>query len=124
MKAIFLLSLIFSLGACSIPAKPSRLASGKQLSFQRNKGNCLACHIIEDGKDPGNIGPALVNIQTRFTTKTELKTLIWDASQFNANTSMPPYGKNKILNPEELELVVDYIWSLKSLDRQPDKEWK
>ena len=87
MKTAFLVCLILSLAACTFPAKQQRLASGKQISFQRDKGNCLACHIIEDGEDPGNIGPALDNIQAKFATKSQLKALIWDATQFNSKTS-------------------------------------
>ncbi len=108
------LSLVISLflSACTHPSMQQRLATGKDLSFQRSKGNCLACHIIEDGEDPGNIGPALVDIQAKYKSKDQLKAVIWDATQFNTNSSMPPFGKNKILSPEELDLVVDYIWSL------------
>ena len=108
------LSLVISLflSACTHPSMQQRLATGKDLSFQRSKGNCLACHIIEDGEDPGNIGPALVDIQAKYKSKDQLKAVIWDATQFNANSSMPPFGKNKILSPEELDLVVDYVWSL------------
>lgn len=123
MKAALLACLLLSLGACSFVASQQSLAVGKQLSFQRNKGNCLACHIIEEGEDPGNIGPALADIQTKFATKEQLKALIWDATQFNPQTSMPPFGKNKILSPKELDLVVDYIWSLEALPKQPVKEW-
>jgi len=112
MKKIIGLFLLALIAACTYPKVQQDLSIGKQLSFQRNKGNCLACHAIEDGEAPGNIGPALVNISTRFTTKTDLKALIWDATQFNAQTSMPPFGKNKILTPDELDHVVDYIWSL------------
>ncbi len=112
MKIATLLSFLLLLNACTVLSEKQRLAQGKQLSFQRDKGNCLACHIIEDGIDPGNIGPALTHIPERFTTKAQLKTLIWDATQFNPQTSMPPFGKNKILTTEELERVVDYIWSL------------
>lgn len=123
MKTVFLVCMLLSLGACSLTSKQQRLATGKQLSFQRDKGNCLACHIIEEGEDPGNIGPALVDIQAKYATKAQLKALIWDATQFNLQTSMPPFGKNKILTPEELDQVVDYIWSLTSLSKQPVKEW-
>ena len=112
MKTLILLYLALCLSACTNSSMQQRLATGKQLSFQRNKGNCLACHAIEDGEDPGNIGPALVDIQTKFVTKAQLKAIIWDATQFNPQTSMPPFGKNKILTPEELDQVVDYIWSI------------
>ena len=127
MKTALLFCLILILSACTTPAKKQhkqqRLAAGKQLSFQRDKGNCLACHIIEEGTDPGNIGPALVDIQSKYPTKVQLKALIWDATQFNSQTSMPPFGKNKILSAEELELVVDYIWSLTAPSKPPVKEW-
>ena len=112
MKIVLSLCLTYLLIACSHLPRQADLTKGKQLSFQRDKGNCLACHMIENGEDPGNIGPALVNIQAQFANKAALKAIIWDATQFNPQTSMPPFGKNKILSPEELEQVVDYIWSL------------
>ncbi len=128
MKTILFLCLIFNIAACTLPltssiSRQQRLTLGKQLSFQRDKGNCLACHVIENGEDPGNIGPALVNIQTKYTTKSQLKAIIWDATQFNPQSSMPPFGKNKILTPDELELVADYIWSLTTSPTQATKEW-
>ncbi len=114
--AIACLLMSTALTSCSTPIKQAdkqaNLQAGKQISFQRHKGNCLACHAIEDGEDPGNVGPVLENIQTRFKNKAQLKAIIADATQFNAQTSMPPFGKNKILTPQELDLVVDYIWSL------------
>jgi len=112
MKHLTLLIFLLLLSACTTLSEKQRLAQGKQLSFQRNKGNCLACHVIDNGIDPGNIGPALTHIPERFTNKAQLSAIIWDATQFNLQTSMPPFGKNKILTTEELERVVDYIWSL------------
>lgn len=114
MKTTLSLTLIALLAACTYPSLQQRLAAGKEISFQRSKGNCLACHSIENGEDPGNIGPALVDIQTKYSSKEQLKALIWDATQFNKETSMPPFGRNKILTREELDLVLDYIWSLNS----------
>jgi len=112
MKYTTLLSFLLLLGACTALPEKQQFIQGKQLSFQRNKGNCLACHVIDDGIDSGNIGPALTHIPERFTNKAQLRAIIWDATQFNPQTSMPPFGKNKILTTEELERVVDYIWSL------------
>ncbi len=112
MKHLTLLSFLLLLGACTVLSEKQQLTQGKQLSFQRNKGNCLACHVIDDGIDPGNIGPPLTHIHERFTNKAQLRAIIWDATQFNPQTSMPPFGKNKILTTEELNRVVDYIWSL------------
>ena len=33
------------------------IAEGKRLAFDRQKGNCLSCHLIEDGVMPGTHGP-------------------------------------------------------------------
>lgn len=109
-----LIFIIVLLAACSSSGKISqqRLDDGKQLAFARSKGNCLACHQIEDGDTPGNIGPPLLAIATRFDNKIQLRRQIWDATEFNPLSSMPPFGKNKIISEREIDLVVDYIWSI------------
>lgn len=85
---------------------------GKQLAFEQNKGNCLACHAIDDGESPGDIGPPLAALASRFKDKRQLRAQIWDAAQFNPETSMPPFGKNKILSDAEIDAIVDYLWML------------
>ena len=109
---IFLAVLMISCSVMSSAASKQQLEEGKRIAFQRSKGNCLACHSIEDGDTPGNIGPPLLAVQSRFRSKEMLKKFIWDATQFNAQTSMPPFGKNKILTGDEINLVVEYIWTL------------
>jgi len=89
------------------------LKAGKQIAFARDKGNCLACHVIADGESPGNIGPTLTMLSSRFKNKQQLREQIWDASRFNPETSMPPYGKNKIISEEEIDRLIDYLWILK-----------
>lgn len=101
---------IFLLTACSVTQE--RLEQGKSIAFDRNKGNCLACHAIADGDSPGNIGPALHALHSRFQDKQQLHGFIFDASRYNPETSMPPFGKNRILSEAELGQVVDYLWSL------------
>jgi len=90
----------------------SRLAQGKQLATTRSKGNCLACHVIEDGELPGTIGPPLVYMQQRYPDRAQLRAQIWDPTVRNPDTVMPPFGKHEILSEEEIDLVVDYIHSL------------
>ncbi|MFN3786467.1 MAG: hypothetical protein ACK4RS_06460, partial [Thiothrix sp.] len=49
--------------AAAAPAKKERKDfTGKELAFDRSIGNCLACHMIEGGDLPGNIGPPLVGM--------------------------------------------------------------
>lgn len=116
MKQLITLVVAVLFSCASIAQIPEqRVSAGKQIAFSRDKGNCLACHEIEDGESPGNIGPALKNLLTRFKSKQQLREQIWDATQFNPETSMPPFGKNKILSAEEIDQIVDYLWSLKEV---------
>jgi sulfur-oxidizing protein SoxX len=88
------------------------VAEGKKIAFHRKKGNCLACHAIEGGNLPGNIGPPLVNMKERYPDKQALRMQIYDATKNNPNTIMPPFGKHEILTSKELDKVVEYIWTL------------
>jgi sulfur-oxidizing protein SoxX len=85
---------------------------GKELSFDRKKGNCLACHSIAGGKSPGNIAPALVAMQSRFPSKAELRAQIWDATVKNPESPMPPFGKHGALSEDEVDLITEFIWTL------------
>jgi sulfur-oxidizing protein SoxX len=88
------------------------IAMGKQLAFDRKKGNCLACHSIKDGASPGNIAPALIAMQSRFPNKQELRAQIWDATVKNPESAMPPFGKHGALSETEVDQIVEYVWTL------------
>jgi len=90
----------------------ARLEQGKAITFNRMKGNCLACHFIEGGELTGNYGPPLVAMKLRYPDREVLRSQIWDAAVRNPNTRMPPFGRNRILTEEEIDLVTDYIQSL------------
>jgi len=85
---------------------------GKALSFNRKKGNCLACHQIAGGKLPGNIGPPLIAMKARYPDKAKLRAQIWDATRINPNTIMPPFGRNKILGESDIDKIVEFIYTL------------
>ncbi len=93
-------------------AYADKQARGKQVAFTFELGNCLACHVIAEGDSPGNIGPELKALPSRFRDKVQLRTFIWDATQFNPYTSMPPFGKNGILTAEDIDALVDYLWTV------------
>jgi len=86
--------------------------NGKSIAFDRKKGNCLACHAIDDGVSPGNIGPPLASMKARFPNKTILRDRIWDATAMNPTTRMPPFGKHRILTEAEIDLVIAYLYTL------------
>jgi len=88
------------------------VAEGKKIAEDRKKGNCLACHQIEGAELPGNIGPPLVGMKARFPDKAKLRSQIWDSTRNNPNSIMPPFGRHAILTEDEINKVVEYIYTL------------
>ena len=93
-------------------AAEDRVAMGKQLAFERSKGNCLACHRIADGELPGTLGPPLMAMKQRYPERAVLELQICDATISNPDTRMPPFCRHGILTSEEVELIVDYLYTL------------
>jgi sulfur-oxidizing protein SoxX len=91
---------------------PERIAAGKSLAMERSKGNCLACHSIEDGELPGTIGPPLLAMKVRFPERETLTRQICDATLRNPDSRMPPFCRHRILTRDEVELIVDYLYTL------------
>lgn len=85
---------------------------GRELSFNTAKGNCLACHRIQGGEQPGNFGPPLIQMKLRYPDRDVLYKQIWDATEANPKSIMPPFGKHGILTDEEVDAVVDYMYTL------------
>jgi len=110
--AAILGALTFSMPAISIAEEASAVEEGKKIAFNRKKGNCLACHQIEGGSLPGNIGPPLVAMKDRFPDKNKLRDQINDSRTNNPNTIMPPFGAHEILSASEVDKVVEFIHTL------------
>jgi len=111
------LGLIAGLLCCPVYAaegseEMNRLEQGKAIAFDRFKGNCLACHYVEGGELTGTYGPPLIAMKVRYPDRDVLREQIWDAAIKNPDTRMPPFGRNRILTEEEIDLVTDYIQSL------------
>ena len=96
----------------SSAAMADAVSEGKDLAFDRKKGNCLACHIIAGGSLPGNSGPPLVSMQQRFPDKAKLRAQIYDATKDNPNTLMPPFGRHGILSDAEIDKITTFIHSI------------
>ena len=90
----------------------SAVEQGKAISFDRKKGNCLACHQMEGGSLPGNIGPPLIAMKARFPDKAKLRAQIWDATASNPNSIMPPFGRHQILSESDIDKIVEFVYTL------------
>lgn len=93
-------------GRAQAPALP-----GEALTFDRAKGNCLTCHDIKGGNAPGNVGPPLADMKKRFPDRGELAAIIFDETKRNPLTVMPPFGRNLILTHEEIESIIDFLYT-------------
>jgi len=90
----------------------SVLEEGKKLSMDIKKGNCIACHMMSDGEQPGNIGPPLIAMKARFPDKAVLRAQIADARDKNPHTIMPPFETHGILSSEEVDKITEFVHSL------------
>ena len=99
---------------------------GKKI-FASWKVNCLSCHKapIKEEKFQGNFGPPLMSIGSIYN-KNELRLRVINPKLINPNTIMPAYYEkikykrtpkdllNKtILSAQEVEDLVEYLYSLK-----------
>ena len=109
---VFSLVLLAWLSLTSGLAAADMIADGKKVALDRQKGNCLACHMIQGELLPGNIGPPLLAMKARYPNKADLRAQIWDPTAKNPNSIMPPFGRHRILSEKEIDLVTEYILSL------------
>ena len=121
-----LLSLGFTPFAKAVGEMPSKEACAKQsnsstvaggcVATDKRKGNCVACHKFRGLKparlQPGTIAPPLIAMKARFPDRKKLRVLIWDAAKFNPRSNMPPFGRHKILSEKEIDLIVEWLYSL------------
>ncbi len=105
-------AFVLSPGAYADSPSAEDIAEGKKIAFSRKKGNCLACHAMDDGTLAGNGGPPLIVMKVRYPDIKVLRAQIWDATERNPNSIMPPFGRHGILNDDEIDKVVAYVSSL------------
>ncbi|MBE0492920.1 MAG: sulfur oxidation c-type cytochrome SoxX [Thiomicrospira sp.] len=99
--------------AAAAAALAKNIEEGKKLAFSRSEGNCLACHMIQEGTSPGNIGPALIAMKLRYPDRQKLFDKIWGVKETQVPYSMMPlFGRNAILSDDQINKLVDYMYTL------------
>ena len=102
--------------------------AGRQVFLDRKQGNCYACHTVSLLKDqpfPGQIGPVLDGVATRYTAG-QLRLIVTNSKLMFPGTIMPAFyhlaglkrepanlkGKT-ILTPQQIEDVIAFLQTLK-----------
>jgi L-cysteine S-thiosulfotransferase len=110
----------YTLPCGSIPTRAPRMVEaptglkgdpdrGRALAHDRRKGNCLTCHIMQGGTQPGTVGPDLSRYGTWGRTEGETYARIFDPRAFLPHTAMPPFGTNELLTEQEVMDIVIYL---------------
>ena len=111
--------------------KPLNIKSGNvnkgKIIFKSRKTNCLSCHEapMPTEKFQGNFGPSLIGVGSRYS-KEDIRIRLINPKILNPDTIMPSYFKlldyprtpkkylgTTILEVEEVEHLVEYLYSLK-----------
>jgi len=101
--------------------------NGRKLVMDKNKGNCLACHVLPIPEEDfhGTIGPPLIDIASRLNSA-QLRLRVTDMKQINPFSIMPgyyretakfnrlaeKYNDTTILTAQEVEDIVAYLATL------------
>lgn len=113
ITAVTISSAVALTSSMAFAADEDPMAVGKKLAFANSKGNCLACHWVQGGSEPGNIGPGLIMMKARYADKQKLRDKIWGTPDTLVKDSMmPPFGLHGVLTDKEIDLITDYIYSL------------
>ena len=78
-------------------------------------GYCIACHQLPEGVGPrtrADLGPALTGERMRALGRAKLREVIEDPTKANPDTVMPPYGRHRILEPAEIQKLVEFLLAL------------
>jgi len=120
-QLLFLLPLLAPPGAWG-----TDVLKGRDIVLARGDGNCLLCHAVPGAARPaGNLGPSLAGVGARLSEE-EIFWRIVDASRFNRDTVMPPYGRiddlhavaplyrgRPLLSTEEIQDAAAFLATLK-----------
>ncbi len=109
------LLFILTMSVATVFSASDKVKEGRKIAITRKLGNCVSCHFLPDVESPGNAGPNLVESMKNYTEADRdiIRQWIVDPRKFNPDTLMPPFGTNKILTPEQIDAVVEYLYSLK-----------
>lgn len=115
MARAALILAALALGAALQAAAQPTPAPVPDLFVRADKGHCIACHQLPEGVGPAtraDLGPRLEGARMRGLGKAALRSLIADPMPANPDTVMPPFGRHRILEPGEIDQLVEFLHAL------------
>ncbi|MGD8641804.1 MAG: sulfur oxidation c-type cytochrome SoxX [Gammaproteobacteria bacterium] len=111
VKMLAVLVFLMTTTMSSLAAEPAKdtIKEGKQLTLKF----CQACHQYEGTEQAGTVAPPLLGMKGRFPDRTKLYNIIYDPQvALRPHTMMPPFGRNHLLEKEQIEKVIDFLYTL------------
>jgi sulfur-oxidizing protein SoxX len=110
--AFVLLTAVCNIFTASIhaaePDKPA-IEEGKQLALKF----CQACHQYPGTDQAGTVAPPLLGMKARFPDRKKLYNIIYDPQvAIKSSTMMPPFGRNELLAKDEIQKIIDFLYTL------------
>jgi sulfur-oxidizing protein SoxX len=101
----------------SLTGRPGDAARGREISFNRERGNCIVCHALPapDERLHGNAGPSLAGIAGRLT-EGQIRLRLVDGRRLNPVAAA--YAGKTVLTAEEIEDVLAYLMTLRPDDKR------
>ena len=90
----------------------SDIEKGAAIAADPDQGNCLSCHFVPGGEMTGTVAPPLIQMKLRYPDKSRLREQIWDATVRNPESVMPPYGRHAVLSEQQIDWILEYVYSL------------
>lgn len=109
------LPLLAAAAALAAASAWGQAGAGLALFTDPAKGNCIACHRVPAGAGPevrADVGPRLDAARLAGWDRARLRALLDDPLRANPDTVMPPFGRHRILDPAEIERIIDYLHAL------------
>ena len=114
----------------ALTGSPGNAVRGRQLAFARDRGNCIACHVIPapDEASHGNLGPSLRGVADRLN-EGQIRLRLVDIRRIAPATIMPAYYRadglkrgaaalagKPVLAAQEIEDVLAFLRTLHEHD--------
>ncbi len=106
---LILLCSLVSIPVVSVEQPKTPLAQGKAMTLKL----CQACHEFKGASQAGTVGPPFIQMSQRFPQRDRIRAIIYDPQKaIKPHTMMPPFGRHGFLDKKDIELVIDFLYTL------------